>query len=180
MLYDGQPYSNQIALMEKTFVKALVGRDPDFFDFHIFWRNQLVHVDAFIQRDIEFDNVDVISNSPFVTAELAIKTYLLQCGATTIEQSLLIVHDTEENSKGLLTLLDQAKVIGNVVYLPVDLDAVVESVDVVDSGSDDSYADNYADNYNDPAPVDAVSSNNDDSYYDFQKRKRRYADGVQV
>ena len=87
--------------MDQTFVKTLVGRDPDFFDFHIFWRNQIVHVDSFIQRDIEFDNVEVISNTPFITVELAIKTYLLQCGETNIEQSLLVVHDTEENSKGI-------------------------------------------------------------------------------
>ena len=186
VLYDGESYAEQIEVMWSAFIKELMGRQSDFFDFHIFWRNQVVQLDNhFDARELVFDESETNSTTPFATVELAIKTYLLQCNEVTIEKSLLIIHDTVENGEGIIELLNDAKLIGNVVYLPYDeSEAEIE----VESHTEDvaqDYASNYEDNYADVGYTDNDQSYTDSNaesqsaYADYYRR-RRSADGIQV
>ena len=186
VLYDGESYAEQIEVMWSAFIKELMGRQSDFFDFHIFWRNQVVQLDNhFDARELVFDESETNSTTPFSTVELAIKTYLLQCNEVTIEKSLLIIHDTVENGEGIIELLNDAKLIGNVVYLPYDeSEAEIE----VESHTEDvaqDYASNYEDNYADVGYTDndqlyTDSNAESQSAYADYYRRRRSADGIQV
>ena len=62
MLYDGESYAEQIEVMWSAFIKELMGRQSDFFDFHIFWRNQVVQLDNhFDARELVFDESEMSS-----------------------------------------------------------------------------------------------------------------------
>lgn len=193
-MYDGESYAEQIEVMWTAFIKELMGRQDDFFAFHIFWRNQVIQLDHFDARDLMFDEQENLQTSPFGTVDLAIKTYVLQCDNVSQVKSVMIIYDTEENGEGILSLLNEANLIGNVVYLPYDeSDSNAEQADA-EVGHDDVYQSEYADygsdNDDTPAQDDSAYPSYADSHADsaaagsdyanYYQRRRRSADGIQV
>ena len=126
VLSDDKDYADQIEEVYTAYLKFLVGRQDDYFAYEIFWQNQMFHMDEFIPRELIFhDHYD--ENNRLDTINLMIKSYGHVCdGKTASDRQLVIIHDNEENSEEILRRLEEAKLIGSVVFLLSENDPYVD------------------------------------------------------
>ena len=182
VLNDETHFADQIELIYNSYIKYLIGRQEEFFDFVIFWKGQMITADSFTPRylvkRLKFD--EEFQSNRFDTINLMIKSYMRICNNDKQGQ-LIIIHDTEDNSEDILEKLNQSGLIGSTVYLFAQ----------AQDEEDDSHSHyNYSNTGDDNSQVNVDSKGGRSDYtsssydynddYDGYKRKRRSAVGTQA
>ena len=152
VLSDDEDYAEQMEVVYTAYLKFLIGRQDDYFAYEIFWQNQMFHMDTFTPRELIFHDHHS-DNNRLDTINLMIQSYRHVCdGKTVSERQLVIIHDNEENSEGILRRLEEEKLIGSVVFLLSENEPQQEqshtheetNPDHVSDIYDDPYADEYS------------------------------------
>ena len=156
VLSDEEDYAEQMEVVFTAYLKLLIGRQDDDFAYEIFWQNQMFQMETFTPRDLIFHDHHS-DNNRLDTINLMIQSYRHVCdGKTASERQLVIIHDNEENSEGILRRLEEEKLIGSVVFLlsenePQQEQSHTHEETIADHVSD-TYDDPYADEYS-PQPT---------------------------